>query len=358
MDQQSQPGQSPESAAIMKFATPPGAKFTISHTLPEELKTPEHEVKEAAVEVTIGEFGYYVTQEITDRIAGSAELNWVAGWLDFVITKQTFLYPVTKLPLIALYAGLENTIPCILQGIEPIPLVLEEGKLGVYFVPPDIKNEATFAPKHYKAVYFSFSNAYLDKFKAEHPQFQAVYDKKRDSEMQGQRIEPIDLNANDYHIIELLRTSTLQGEALKKLYEAYTSLLLIGYYLRLSEREKLPVTKTRQYHEAISIAVQYIDTAYSNPKSVPEIARLVFVNETTFRIWFKDIMKRSPAEYILDQKFLHVEEALKDPKLSVNQIAHMTGFADGEHLSKMFKKRYHITPAKYRMNLPGYPKTA
>lgn len=343
----------------MKFATPPGAKFTVSYTLPAELMTAEYEVKEAAVEVTSGEFGYYVTQEITDEIAGqSRELNWVAGWLDFVITKETFLYPVTKLPLIALYAGLENTIPCILQGLEPIPLKLEEGKLGVYFVPPDIKNEATFAPKHYKAVYFSFSNAYLDKFKSEHPQFQAVYDKKRESEMQGQRIEPIDLDANDYHLLELLRTSKLKGEPLKKLYEAYMNLLLIGYYLRLSQREKLPISKTRQYHEAVQIAVKYIDTAFSQPKSVPDIARLVFINETTFRIWFKDIMKRSPGEYILDKKFLAVEDALRDPKLSVNQIAHMTGFADGEHLSKMFKKRYDITPAKFRMSLPGYPQMA
>lgn len=130
MDQQFEPGQSPESAAIMKFVTPPGAKFSISRTLPEELRTPDHEVKQAVVEVTSGEFGYYVTQEIADKIAGSSELNWVAGWLDFVITKQTFLYPVTKLPLIALYAGLEKTIPCILQGIVPIPLILEEGKLG------------------------------------------------------------------------------------------------------------------------------------------------------------------------------------------------------------------------------------
>jgi len=43
-----------------------------------------------------------------------------------------------------------------------------------------------------------------------------------------------------------------------------------------------------------------------------------------------------------------VRELLETTRLSVNQIAHETGFVSAELLRHHFKRQYHLSPLRYR----------
>jgi AraC-like DNA-binding protein len=53
-------------------------------------------------------------------------------------------------------------------------------------------------------------------------------------------------------------------------------------------------------------------------------------------------------QYIMRHRLQRAEDELKLSTLTVSQIAAELGFVDVCHFSKLFKKRYHLTPTDYR----------
>lgn len=323
-----------------------------AHELPAEFS--RSSIYGATVEFTKGPFGCFFTQEITGSGNGAhAGPDWVAGWLDFVIKEPITLYPVTSLPLAALYCGMKGTIPCSLQGPEPVELKLEQGKFSLYYVPPALLNTARFSEKHYEAVYFSISTAYLARFQAAHTQFGEIYKKKHEWEMQGERVEPLDLNPDDLRNISILRKCRYEGKALELFYQAYIDLLLVSFYTKLANRANLPVSKTHQYQEAIQKVIHFIELDPFRKISIRKLAKLAGMNLTTFEQQFKANTHFTPSGYILDIKLTRGEHLVSTTSQPISEIAHDLGFSDVAHFSNKFKEKYKLSPLQYRKKGQG-----
>ena len=54
-------------------------------------------------------------------------------------------------------------------------------------------------------------------------------------------------------------------------------------------------------------------------------------------------------EYLMHVRLLNACIALRDTDMCIYEIAYATGFRDLSHFSKMFKKKYRVTPSQYRL---------
>lgn len=88
----------------------------------------------------------------------------------------------------------------------------------------------------------------------------------------------------------------------------------------------------------------YIDTNYMNNVSVEEIASIVGVERTYLSKIFKRKFNISIQNYLISIRLRHGGELIKKG-YNVSQAAYMCGYADAFNFSKMFKKRYGISPS-------------
>ena len=58
----------------------------------------------------------------------------------------------------------------------------------------------------------------------------------------------------------------------------------------------------------------------------------------------------SPQEYLLQVRMSKARELLRQTDLPINVIAREIGYEDPLSFSKIFKKRYNVSPLQYRRN--------
>lgn len=64
---------------------------------------------------------------------------------------------------------------------------------------------------------------------------------------------------------------------------------------------------------------------------------------------FKSETGDAPISYLIDIRLSHAMELLKNGSCdSVQQAAQMVGYDDAYHFSKLFKKKYNISPSKVK----------
>ncbi|MBR0038185.1 MAG: DNA-binding response regulator [Bacteroidales bacterium] len=63
---------------------------------------------------------------------------------------------------------------------------------------------------------------------------------------------------------------------------------------------------------------------------------------------FKQITGMTPNDYIREQRMSVAAELLKDPRLTVAEVAYKVGFEDQYYFSKAFKQHFGMPPTKYR----------
>ncbi|MEX1375988.1 MAG: response regulator [Eubacteriales bacterium] len=99
---------------------------------------------------------------------------------------------------------------------------------------------------------------------------------------------------------------------------------------------------------AIEEAVKYINKNYDKQISTKEIADMINLSTPYFSASFKKITGENYSNYLCNIRMEKACELLKTTKLKVYEISHMVGYLDEKHFSKMFSKKYNMTPATYR----------
>ncbi len=80
------------------------------------------------------------------------------------------------------------------------------------------------------------------------------------------------------------------------------------------------------------------------------IADACACSESTVSHLFKEYTNQSVKKYINDLRIKQAEKLLLTTNLPVNNIALLCGFADTNYFSTAFKKRFCLSPAKFRAN--------
>lgn len=105
---------------------------------------------------------------------------------------------------------------------------------------------------------------------------------------------------------------------------------------------------------AVGRAKRSIDEGFGNTElSVSYLAASCGFSEVYFRKLFKSIYRVSPLEYIISVRLKNAERLMIHTELSVEECALNSGFASLGYFSRVFKKAYGISPAKYRRENAG-----
>ena len=100
-------------------------------------------------------------------------------------------------------------------------------------------------------------------------------------------------------------------------------------------------------------ALEYIESNYIRTILVEEIAACTGLSTDYFSRMFKHFTNLSPVEYIKNVRLAKAAELLRQPSMSVSQVALEVGFEDPGYFSRQFKQTLGISPSQYQRDL-GY----
>lgn len=134
---------------------------------------------------------------------------------------------------------------------------------------------------------------------------------------------------------------------------SYSELRLLGLlYLFLAELIKqnesstsLSISPKEEYLQKI---VRYIHVHIWDKITVAELAAHAGLDRSYLYKIFKQSLKTSPQEFILNVKLQHARELLTTTDMTVGNIARSVGYQDQLAFSRIFKRKYGCSPKNYR----------
>lgn len=95
---------------------------------------------------------------------------------------------------------------------------------------------------------------------------------------------------------------------------------------------------------------ELVDAYIFKPVNIENLAMLTNCSVSTFKRKFKEIYHSTPSRYIINQRLEKVAQLLEFSDKNISTIGYNCGFENPEHLSRAFKKKYKISPSRYRKN--------
>lgn len=100
--------------------------------------------------------------------------------------------------------------------------------------------------------------------------------------------------------------------------------------------------------ESILKSVVYIHENYSKELSVSMLAEMEELSESYYRYCFKNVTGVTPMQYIIDRRMDAAASMLEKSGMKLNEISEAVGYTDAYYFSRLFKKKFGISPGKYR----------
>ena len=94
--------------------------------------------------------------------------------------------------------------------------------------------------------------------------------------------------------------------------------------------------------------LSYIHENYMNNILLKDIAAEVNVSEGECCRCFKELIRESPNQYLLEYRISRAMEMLNYTGMPVTEIALQCGFNDTSHFIQYFKKKTKMTPNEFR----------
>jgi AraC family transcriptional regulator len=95
----------------------------------------------------------------------------------------------------------------------------------------------------------------------------------------------------------------------------------------------------------------WIEDEYADPPNLKTIASEVQRNESHVATAFRQTYGKSIGEFVRDVRIWRSRSLLDDPSIPLAEVAARGGFADQSHFTRLFKRRFSMTPGDYRLRL-------
>jgi len=95
---------------------------------------------------------------------------------------------------------------------------------------------------------------------------------------------------------------------------------------------------------------ELVDAHVLSAASIENLAQLTNCSLSTFKRRFSEIYGTSPGKYIMEKRLDKVAEHLRVTDDAISHIGYDLGFESPEHLSRVFKNKFGVSPSTYRLN--------
>lgn len=119
-------------------------------------------------------------------------------------------------------------------------------------------------------------------------------------------------------------------------------------YQLVKELLNIASEKTFFYNETMLRAVHFIKTHYRENISIAQLAGLSNMSESNFYAVFRKNFRQSPISFLNDYRLSVASDLLIHTDKTIKEISCEVGIPDQLYFSKQFKRKYLISPQKYR----------
>ena len=100
--------------------------------------------------------------------------------------------------------------------------------------------------------------------------------------------------------------------------------------------------------ERILGVVSYVDDHCANTLTIPDLARAACMSPTKFKECFKAVTGFTFTQYLQARRISLAESLLRQPDLSIEQIAHSVGYSCASRFSELFRRETGLLPSEFR----------
>ena len=118
------------------------------------------------------------------------------------------------------------------------------------------------------------------------------------------------------------------------------------FYDEIVERKREDKNLSREDMRGLIKAREIIDSRFSKPLTIAQIARQCFLSETKLKRGFKACFGCTVYEYIVEKRMEAALSLLQSKKYRVKDVVWMVGYSNAGHFIDAFKKRYGMTPGE------------
>lgn len=131
----------------------------------------------------------------------------------------------------------------------------------------------------------------------------------------------------------------------------FLAVYVIAKICEIIELEKETNIKHREYPYDMLKSIEYIHLNFGERIELSTLHAISCMSASSYLRYFKKAFNCTPMDYIQDYRLRQAKSMLKYTDHSLTTIANDCGFWDNAHFSKLFKKKYRLSPTQYRAQL-------
>ena len=134
----------------------------------------------------------------------------------------------------------------------------------------------------------------------------------------------------------------------------WTQILLQVLWHHSNLRRELIVGEGERLSDGrVATVIAHLENHLDRDVSLSDLAALVDLSPSHFLRAFKRATGRTPHQYRLELRVSRACELLRDPALTITQIAMMLGFSSSSHFTTAFRRHRGTSPTAYRAAIFG-----
>lgn len=147
-----------------------------------------------------------------------------------------------------------------------------------------------------------------------------------------------------------IKNCTREG-VLKRIYIESKIKELLIHQLETLIIKPLPEEKiNEEEYSKLLEAKKILENDYRNTPTLPELSRLISLNEFKLKKGFKACFGTTVKSYIIKLRMEHAKELFQSKASTVSETAYKCGYKDVSHFSAAFKSYYGFSPQKFKLN--------
>lgn len=95
-------------------------------------------------------------------------------------------------------------------------------------------------------------------------------------------------------------------------------------------------------------ALEFIQANYSRKLPIDEVAGIIHMSPSAFSHYFKKRTLKSFTNYVMELRLGKAAQLLQFTEMPVTRVGFESGFQNNSHFNASFKKKYQLTPLKFR----------